>query len=168
DFAGDVDAVARAYGATAAVGTSLGAGAITHLLGTDPGRFERIVFVLPAALDRPLAPRQHADFDRTADLLETLPTDEAVARIIAESGRSAEYAERPWLRDIDLLLWQDLNATGVARAIREVTRDVAIADRERLRRVEAPALVIAREGDAIHPAGLGRVLVELLPNADLI
>src|SRR4249920_4251796 len=30
DFAADLDAVARAYDATCAVGTSLGAGAITH------------------------------------------------------------------------------------------------------------------------------------------
>lgn len=166
DFAGDVDAVARAYGATQAVGTSLGAGAITRLIASDPDRFERLVFVLPAALDVPLA--EHEDFDRTATLLETLAPDEAIERILEGSGRAAEYAERPWLRDIDMLLWQDLNAVGVARAIREVTRDIAIADRELLRRVEAPTLVIAREGDAIHPAELGRVLVDLMPNAELI
>src|SRR5215470_4380466 len=34
DFAGDVDAVATAFGATRAVGTSLGQGAITRLLAT--------------------------------------------------------------------------------------------------------------------------------------
>ena len=28
--------------------------------------------------------------------------------------------------------------------------------------------MIAREGDAIHPAELGRVLVELMPKAELI
>ncbi|HTG48145.1 MAG TPA: alpha/beta hydrolase [Actinomycetota bacterium] len=168
DFAGDVDAVARAYGATRAVGTSLGAGAITHLLGQDPGRFERLVFVLPAALDVPLAAGSQADYERTAELLETLPTDQAIDRILEASGRVEEYRERPWLREVDLLLWQDLNPTGVARAIREVTRDVAIADRELLRRVEAPAIVIGREGDEIHPAALARVLAELLANAELI
>ena len=54
DFARDLDAVATAYGATRAVGTSLGAGAITNLISRDPDRFERIVFLLPAALDVPL------------------------------------------------------------------------------------------------------------------
>ena len=49
-----------------------------------------------------------------------------------------------------------------------MTLDVAIADRELLRRVSAPTLVIAREGDPIHPAELGRVLGELIPNAELI
>ena len=67
-----------------------------------------------------------------------------------------------------MLLWQDLQPLGVARALREVTLDVAIADRELLRRVNAPTLVIAREGDPIHPAELGRVLGELIPNSELI
>jgi 3-oxoadipate enol-lactonase len=167
DFAGDVDAVARAYGATRAVGTSLGQGAITWLLATTPDRFERLVFILPAALDVPLAATELEGFDRTATLLETLPADEAVEKIL-DSGRAREYAEQPWLRDVDMLLWQDLQPVGVARALREVTRDVAIQDRELLRRVDTPAIVIAREGDPIHPADLARVLVELLPNAELI
>jgi pimeloyl-ACP methyl ester carboxylesterase len=34
--------------------------------------------------------------------------------------------------------------------------------------VSAPSLVVAREGDAIHPAELARVLAELLPNVELI
>ncbi|TMK21013.1 MAG: alpha/beta hydrolase [Actinobacteria bacterium] len=144
DFAGDVDVVARTYGATRAVGTSLGQGAITRLLAEQPDRFERL------------------------DLLETLPTDQAIDEILRGSGRASEYTDRPWLRDVDMLLWQDLQPLGVARALREVTLDVAIADRELLRRVSAPTLVIAREGDPVHPAELGRVLGELIPNAELI
>src|SRR5690349_2043851 len=41
DFGRDLDAVARAYGATIAFGTSLGAGAICTLLEHDPERFEK-------------------------------------------------------------------------------------------------------------------------------
>src|SRR3990170_1398558 len=51
DFARDLDAVANAYGATRAIGTSLGAGAIANLLCRKPDRFERTVWLLPAALD---------------------------------------------------------------------------------------------------------------------
>jgi pimeloyl-ACP methyl ester carboxylesterase len=166
DFAADVDAVARRYGATRAVGTSLGAGAITHLLGETPDRFERIVFILPAALDVRLA--GDSRFEAVADLLETLPTDEAVAQIVAGSGHADQYDEKPWLRELDMFLWQDLNAVGVARAIRDVTRDVAIEDRELLRKVEAPTLILCQEGDAIHPLALGEVLVDIMPNAELI
>jgi 3-oxoadipate enol-lactonase len=165
DFARDLDAVASAYGATNAVGTSLGAGAITHLLGERPDRFERLVFVLPAALDVPMA--DHAQFDRTAELLETLPRDQAIETILNGSDRASAYEDNPGLRTFDLLLWQDMQPAGVARAIREVVRDVAIADRELLRRVTAPTLILAREGDAIHPARLARVLAELMPDAEL-
>lgn len=166
DFARDLEAVAQTYGATRALGTSLGAGAITHLLGNDPDRFERIVFLLPAALDVPLG--DHAEFDRTAELLESLPKDEAIEAILSEAGRLDTYEHAPWLREFDMLLWQDMNPIGVARAIREVVRDAAIDDRELLRAVTAPTMIICREGDAIHPAELGRILAELMPNTELI
>jgi 3-oxoadipate enol-lactonase len=166
DFADDLDAVATAYGATRAVGTSLGQGAITHLLGRDPARFERIVFVLPAALDVRMT--DHARFDHVADLLETLPVDQAVEAIVADSSRRAEYDEKPWLRELDLFLWQDLNAVGVARSIREITRDTAIADRELLRAVTAPTLILCQEGDEIHPLELGLVLADLIPDTELV
>ena len=166
DFADALHTVATTYGATRAVGTSLGQGAITHLLGRDPDRFERIVFVLPAALD--LKMTDHARFDHVAHLLETLPVDQAVEAIVADSKRRAEYDEKPWLRELDLFLWQDLNAVGVARSIREITRDTAIADRGLLRAVTAPTLILCQEGDEIHPLELGEVLAELMPNAELI
>src|SRR5438552_18553479 len=71
DLAHDLDAVVSAYGATRAIGTSLGAGAICHLLQQQSDRFERLVLLLPAGLDRPF---RHKDrFLRIADALETLP-----------------------------------------------------------------------------------------------
>jgi pimeloyl-ACP methyl ester carboxylesterase len=164
DLASDLDAVARAYGATNAVGTSLGAGAIMSLLEHDPGRFDRIVMLLPASLDLPF--RNPERFDAIADLLESYPKDEAIARVLAMSEE--RYERAPWLRELDLLLWEDMNPTGVARAIREVTRDISISDRQLLRKVDAPVLLICREGDAIHPAELGRILLDLLPNAELV
>ena len=166
DFARDLDDVATAYGATNAVGTSLGAGALAHLLARDPGRFERLVFLLPAALDRPIGDR--ALFDRTAELLETLPREEAIEAVLAASGRADAYAQQPGLRDFDLLLWQDMNPVGVARAIRQVVGDVAVDDPERLRAVTAPALIIAREGDAVHPASVARALADLIPSSELV
>ena len=164
DLASDLDAVARAYGARNAVGTSLGAGAIMKLLEDDPDRFDRIVMLLPASLDVPF--RDPGRFDGIADLLETFPRDEAIDRILDITAE--RYVRAPWLRELDLALWEDLNTVGVARAIREVTRDVSISDRELLRKVDAPVMLICREGDSIHPAELGRILAELFPNAELI
>jgi 3-oxoadipate enol-lactonase len=166
DFARDLEAVAAAFGATRAVGTSLGAGAICNVLARDPARFERLVFLLPAALDVPFERRE--SLLRTAELLETLPKPEAIDAILSDGGRLQRYEESPWLRDFDLALWEDMNPIGVARAIREVVQDVAVDDRELLRGVEAPVLIVCREGDEIHPAELGRVLASLMPNAELV
>jgi 3-oxoadipate enol-lactonase len=164
DLASDLESVAGAYGATNAVGTSLGAGAIMSLLEHDPGRFDRIVMLLPASLDLPF--RNPERFDAIADLLESFPKDEAIERILEMSQE--RYERAPWLRELDVLLWEDMNPAGVARAIREVTRDVSISDRQLLRKVEAPVLLICRENDAIHPAELGRILHELLPDSELL
>jgi 3-oxoadipate enol-lactonase len=166
DFARDLDAVATAYGATRAVGTSLGAGAITNLISRDPDRFERIVFLLPAALDVPLG--DHRDFERTAEYLESLSKDQAIDAILSSPDRVEVYERAPWLREFDMLMWQDMNPQGVARAIREVVRDVAVVDRELLRHVTAPTMIIGREGDRVHPAELARLLAQLMPHAELI
>ncbi len=164
ELASDLDAVARAYEARNVVGTSMGAGATMALLERDPERFDRIVMLLPAALDMPF--RNPERFDAIADLLESFPKDEAIARVL-EMGRE-RYERAPWLRELDLLLWEDMNPAGVARAIREVTRDIPISDRELLRKVRAPVLLICREGDAIHPAELGGLLHGLFPSSELL
>ena len=166
DYAGDVEAVASAFGATRAVGTSLGAGAIAHLIGDRPDRFERLVFLLPAALDVPVAP--DATSLRTAELLETLPKDEAIERALEESSRAVDPQQVPGLRDFDVLLWQDMNPVGVARAIRGLAGERPITDRTLLGRVAAPALVICVGGDRIHPVDVGRAMADSLPNAELI
>ena len=88
DLASDLDAVARAYGARNAVGTSMGAGAIMSLLEHDPARFERIVMLLPASLDLPF--RNPERFDGIADLLESYPKDEAIERILEMSRERYE------------------------------------------------------------------------------
>jgi pimeloyl-ACP methyl ester carboxylesterase len=166
DLARDLEAVALETGATRAVGTSMGAGALAHLLAREPGRFERLVFLLPPALEGPIG--SNPLFERTADLLESLPRDEAIAAILRESGRARQYEANPGLREFDLLLWQDMNPLGVARAIREVVHDRAVSDLAVLAAVPAPSIVIAREGDTIHPASVAYRLAGVMPHAEAL
>lgn len=49
----DLRAVADHVGATQAFGVSMGAGALCSLVAHTPLRFERLVFALPAVMDRP-------------------------------------------------------------------------------------------------------------------
>lgn len=166
DLARDLDAVSKAFGATRAVGTSLGAGAICNLVAREPARFERLVLLLPAALDMPF---EHASrFLETADVLETLPREEAIAKIMSDPDRLEAYAETPWLRELADAMWRDMNPIGVARAIRGAIASRAVEDREDLRKVTVPTLIICRDGDPVHPLSVGEILAEMMPGAELI
>lgn len=166
DFARDVSAVADAFGATIALGTSLGAGAIGHLLTLEPDRFDKLVFLLPAGLDRPF--RYKHKLLHTAALMDGKSTEDAIEAITADPGRALGYLDYPWLRELDRQMLQELNTVGVPRAIREVIEDWPLEDREQMRKVTAPTLLICREGDEIHPVEVGRILAEIMPNAELL
>jgi 3-oxoadipate enol-lactonase len=161
-----VDAVAETFGATVAVGTSLGAGAIGNLVCRQPDRFERMVWLLPAGLDMPfpLAGRYH----ELAGDLEGKSPEEALGAVLNDPRRLTQYVETPWRLEIDKMLWQHQDPDGLARAIHGVVDDWPIPDRELLRKVEVPTQIVCIEGDEIHPAELGRILAALLPNAELI
>jgi len=166
DFARDIDAVASAFDATVAVGTSLGAGALGNLVCRVPDRFERMVWLLPAGLDAPfpLASRYH---DLAASLNGKSP-EELLAAMLGDPARVEEALRTPWRFELDKVLWEHADPTGLARAIHGVVDDHPIPDRELLRRVEIPTMILTIDGDEIHPAELGRILADLLPNAELL
>ena len=166
DFARDLDAVASAFGATRAIGTSLGAGAIASLLSRDPDRFERTVWLLPAALDLPFPFRER--YERMAAELDGKTAEEALEAILAKPEHVAQYVQRPWKLELDRLMWDHDHPEGVARAVRGIIRDWPVPDRERLRKVTRPVLLICVEGDEIHPVELGHVLHELMPASELL
>jgi pimeloyl-ACP methyl ester carboxylesterase len=166
DFARDVDAVAAAFGATVAVGTSLGAGALGTLVCRVPDRFERMVWLLPAGLDGPFS--MAARYHRLAGDLEGKTPQEALDAVLSDPERVAEALETPWRIQLDRVLWEHDDPDGLARAIHDVVDDWPIPDRELLRKVEIPTLIVCIEGDEIHPAELGRLLHDLLPASELI
>ncbi|HEX9236310.1 MAG TPA: alpha/beta hydrolase [Actinomycetota bacterium] len=166
DFARDVEAVAEAYGARTAFGTSLGAGAIGHLVVKEPDRFDKLILLLPAGLDRTFQYKER--LLRMAALIEGKPREEAIEAILSDPERVANYLEMPWLQEFDRRLLAGLNPVGVPRAIREIIDDYPIDDREDLRAITAPTLIIGREGDDIHPAEVARILADFMPNAELM
>ena len=166
DFARDLRAVADTYGAVNAVGTSLGAGAIGSLLTDQPDRFERLVLLLPAGLDGPFQYRDRVL--RTAHLIDGRTLEQAVAAILDDPERQLNYEQYPFLRELDRQNLEQLNVVGVPRAIRAIVDDWPLRDREDMRVVTAPTLIIAREGDPIHPAEVGKILADVMPNAELV
>lgn len=166
DFARDLDAVARAYGATRAVGTSLGAGAIANLLCGTPDRFDRSVWLLPAGLDMPFPFKER--YLAMARQLDGKTHDEMLEDIVSDPTRVAQYVRTPWKLEVDRLLWDHDHPEGVAKAIRGVIEDWPVPDRELLRRVTAPVLLVCIEGDEIHLVEIGRILHDLMPNSELL
>jgi 3-oxoadipate enol-lactonase len=165
DLARDLRAVADLYGATRALGVSLGAGALCRLLADNPGRFDRLVFFLPAVLDRarPAAARDRLDALLAAvDDGDAAALAAAVAEEIPEDLRTTASA-RAFLRQRVEQLLRD----GLASALSELPEQVAVSDVDALGEVTAPALVIGCRGDDLHPAEVAERLAAALPHADL-
>jgi len=124
------------------------------------------VWLLPAALDLPFPFRER--YDRMAADLEGKTHDEALEAIVSDPERVARYVQTPWKLELDRLMWDHDHPDGVARAVRGIIRDWPVPDRELLRKVTRPVLLVCVEGDEIHPAELGRVLHGLMPGSELL
>ena len=162
-LADDLAHVADAVDATRAVGLSLGAGALLRLLTRTPGRFERIAFVMPAALDA------------TRD-------DLATARL-HRLGQAIRDGNQPGV--VELLMDdvpEQVRSRGgvrvlVDRRARDLlgrtppyprNSDAPLADLTQLRGVSAPALVVAQREDPLHPSAVAHLLADSLPHATVL
>ncbi|WP_320069502.1 alpha/beta hydrolase [Micromonospora sp. RTGN7] len=165
DLARDLRAVADLSGATRAFGASLGAGALCRLLTESPERFERLVFFLPAALDRP---RGQVARDRLTDLIDAVESGDAsaVADVVSIELPPAVRNTPPgwaYLRQrLDQLL-----RDGLAAELASLSEQAPLGDRAELAAVTAPALVIACAGDDLHPVEVAEQLAAALPRATL-
>lgn len=168
-FAGDIDAVASAYGATILIGASLGGGAGLRLLTRDPARFERLAILLPARLERDAASQLvRSRLLRVADVLERYPLEEATRRILEVEASEGVFNGMGSARQTREEALLRLNREGIPHAIREAIDDPPLRDTAPIRRVTAPAIVVGQEGDPVHTAEVARELADALPNAELI
>ena len=162
-LAHDIRAVADHVGATSCVGLSLGGGALLRVLRDDPERFDRLAFVLPAALDSTRA-------DGATLRLRSL--GHAIDRGDAEAATALLLAEVPeQLRDrrgVSLLLGRRAQDLVTRPAPVPRGEDRPLADRSVLSRITAPTLVVGQVADPLHPLALAEELAGLLPNASLL
>ena len=161
ELADDLLAVADAHAATQALGISMGAGALLRLLSRQPTRFDRVVLLLPAALDQ-------------------VRTDPAVRRLEVLAGRDPAEVRKLVTGEIPVDLRAGLSAYVEARTAfllacpglvalhAGLAADVPVPDRSRLGSVGAQVLLLAQEGDPLHPAQVARELAGVLPNARLV
>jgi 3-oxoadipate enol-lactonase len=165
DLARDLRSVADLYGATRALGVSLGAGALCRLVADNAGRFERLVFFLPAVFDRP---RPEPGLERLTTLLEALQSGEvsAVAEVISlEAPAQVRNTPAGWAYFRQRL--DQLMRDGLAPGITALSEQAPITNQAALAAVTAPALVIACRGDDLHPVRVAEQLAHALPAAEL-
>jgi pimeloyl-ACP methyl ester carboxylesterase len=158
-------AVVTAYAARRALGVSLGAGAILRAAYESPESFERLVLVLPGALDRPRDDDATRRMQEMARLVESRDVDALTAALVADQPIGAQA--RP-----DVRVWagrqaRRLAGSNVARALLDLPPQHPLDPPADLSGVTCPVLVVGQEDDPAHPAGLAREIAERLPDARL-
>lgn len=162
DLADDLARLADATGATGVLGLSLGAGAVLRLLTRHPGRFERIVLALPAALDRV---RRDAGTDRLERLGACLAAGDrtgATALLLAELPPAVRAT-----RAAHLLAGRRADSLAERLPPRPDPATRPLRNLGQLAAMAAPTLVLAQQDDPLHPVPLARTLAAGLPHARL-
>jgi 3-oxoadipate enol-lactonase len=155
-------AVADALGATQAVGLSMGAGALLRALSRDPHRFDKLAFVLPAAIDDTRRDGATERLQILGDAIVSGDPDAAAEFLLGELP--AAVRER---RGIEILVRRRAAQLVGKPAPEPAYDDRPLHDRALFASLDVPALVIGQEQDALHPLDLALELHGLLPTADL-
>lgn len=169
DLAADLRAVADESGATRALGVSLGASALCRLLADTPGRFERLVFFLPAMLDQP---RTGPSADRLVELAHAVENgDRDLAGRIVGSEVPRAFQGTPAADAFVTQRVATLLGNPTAGSLAALTGAVPLPPTAggvpALGRVTAPALVLGCAGDPHHPAAVAERLATVLGAATL-
>lgn len=162
-LADDLLAVADTTCATRAVGLSVGSGALLRALTRDPDRFERLVMVMPAALDAARDDGATASIRRLGSAIDAGDADAVTDMLLAELP--ADVRAR---RGVRLLLGRRAASLVTRPAPRPRVPDRPVHDRAVLAAVTAPALVVAQEDDPLHALDLAVELASALPDASLL
>lgn len=165
ELAADLAGVADEHGATQALGVSMGAASILRLLSQAPTRFERVVLFLPAALDQP---RRDNAVRRVVALSEALQAGDAAGvetavRLELPDDLVGPAVDSYVRAHVDVLL-----ASALPPLLAALPEDLPVPSRHDLAAVSADVLVLAQEGDPLHPAQVARELVGVLPRARLV
>lgn len=166
ELADDLADVADASGATQALGASMGASTLLRLLARTPTRFDKVVLFLPAALD---APRHDAAVRPLAALAASLSAGDRAAVIEAVRRELAPELSGAAVEAYVLARAEFLLASpGLPALLAALPDDRPVASRHDLAAVTADVLVLAQDGDPLHPADVARELGGVLPRVRLV
>ncbi len=162
ELAADLTGIADSRRATQALGVSLGAHTILRAM-TEGRPFDRVVLFLPAALDTARDPN---GVRRLAHLTTALGNrDLAAVQALVRAELPPDVDAEPYVASRAAFL---LASPGLPALLAALADDPPVPDRAALSAVTADVLVLAQEGDPLHPAAVARELVALLPTARLV
>jgi 3-oxoadipate enol-lactonase len=142
--------------ATQALGVSLGAHTVLRLLCRVPDRFAKAVLFLPAALDTPPVRREGL-----ADALAAGDREQVLDWVRAELPTDRDTSAYAAARTSYLL-----SSPGLLTLLQGLT-EPPVPDLSLLGAITTDVLVLAQEGDPVHPAQVARELAAALPRASL-
>ncbi|HEX3908365.1 MAG TPA: alpha/beta hydrolase [Mycobacteriales bacterium] len=161
-LAEDLTAVCRSYGATRAVGASMGAGGALRAVIDGLVSFDRMVLLTPSVIDSAHSDHELEDLLLLADLVadgdvQAVATE--LLRRLPEPVRARAGAPRMAQAQAARLA-----ARPPARGARGA---VPVEDLALLSRVTCPVLILAQTNDPLHPVSVAASLAEALPDAQL-
>jgi pimeloyl-ACP methyl ester carboxylesterase len=164
-LAAELRAVVDAYGASRGLGVSLGAGALLLDAWSRPASYERLVLVLPSAIDRPRHDGAVRRLQRMAALVDGGDVEGLAADLVAQQPSAAR--DRP-----DVAVWAHRQATrlvhtAVGRALHDLPAAHPLESGADLAAIRCRVLVLGQEGDEAHPAAIARELAQRLPDVSL-
>jgi pimeloyl-ACP methyl ester carboxylesterase len=162
-LAEDLRAVADATGARCAVGLSLGAGALMRVLAGDPYRFDRVAFVLPAAIDATRADGATLRLEALGDAIDAGDADAVTAILMSEVPAAVRTR-----RGVSTLVRRRAVQLSSRPAPRPLRDDRPLVDRAVLGTVHVPALVIGQDADPLHRLDVAQELAAALPQGRLV
>lgn len=162
-LADDLLAVADEFGATRAVGLSVGSGALLRALTRQSDRFERLALVMPAALDRARADGAMLTVERLGRAIDDGDVAAVTALLLDEVPAQVRDT-----RAVRLLLGRRARQLTSRPAPRPRRADRPVHDRTALAAVHAPALVVAQREDPLHTVEIAVELAAALPQARLL
>ena len=148
-------------------GASMGAAAALWAAVERPEHVRAVVLMIPPPLGFPSmrGPDEQqalAVLDMLAAAVQNFGLEKTVELARAFPG----FAPTPEEADIRARWLLSQNPLAITHAIRGLVQ-APIHDPERYREIRAPMLVLAQEGDGLHPVRAARLLVENVPHAKL-
>jgi len=166
----DVGAFIEHAGESSAIvgGASMGAAAALWLAVEQPEKVRALAILMPPPLGGPaLQPAEEKNAIALLEMLSMAVQATGIEGTIAFAKNLPAFAESPEAAEERAAWLRSQNPLTLAYAIRGLVQ-APFHQPEDYQRIGAPTIVVAHEGDPLHPVRAAKLLAENIPNCELI